>query len=456
MATVDDLGQNSTRATASSKAHYEKALHQLQCFIGDPVASIDEALALSPGFVMAHAVRRICTCLAPSRAHSRSRGNAAKPPPGWRATRANAVTSRRSANLPRVAGTKPPGRSRTCRSSIRASVGVAGRHQIDSSPATRACCATGSRGPAGLDASMPGYHAVLGMHAFGLEETGDYGRAEARPQGVELEPRDGWAQHAVAHVMEMQCRQRDGIAWMRANPDAWTKDSSSASITGGIWRSTISISARRTRCWRCSTARSSAAARRVALDMVDAAALLWRLHLRGIDVGDRWNAVADNWQPSLRPAIRLQRRARDDGLRRRRQERRSETLLHRRIGRWRARMTMRPSPVRSAISVGTSHSGVWPGRLRTTVRLLRSIPQLCPSVRRQPRAARRHRFDADRGGVPVGRDNACRRACRRTDRREAGQPSRTPVCPAGRSGSETCLTDPNRRLSFTTRRACRR
>jgi hypothetical protein len=35
----------------------------------------------------------------------------------------------------------------------------------------------------------------------------------------------------------------------------------------------------------------------VILDMVDASALLWRLHLRGEDVGDRWGAVARNWEP---------------------------------------------------------------------------------------------------------------------------------------------------------------
>ena len=34
--------------------------------------------------------------------------------------------------------------------------------------------------------------------------------------------------------------------------------------------------------------------------MVDASALLWRLHLRGMAVGDRWTAVADNW--GLSPA----------------------------------------------------------------------------------------------------------------------------------------------------------
>jgi hypothetical protein len=46
------------------------------------------------------------------------------------------------------------------------------------------------------DVSMPGFHSILGMHAFGLEETGDFVRAEASGrQGVELEPRDGWSQH---------------------------------------------------------------------------------------------------------------------------------------------------------------------------------------------------------------------------------------------------------------------
>jgi hypothetical protein len=35
----------------------------------------------------------------------------------------------------------------------------------------------------------------------------------------------------------------------------------------------------------------------VVLDMVDCSALLWRLHLRGVDVGARWPALADRWAP---------------------------------------------------------------------------------------------------------------------------------------------------------------
>ncbi|MCQ3971687.1 hypothetical protein, partial [Klebsiella pneumoniae] len=72
---------------------------------------------------------------------------------------------------------------------------------------------------------VPGYHALLGLYAFGLEETGDYRLAERLGrEAVALQPDDAWAQHAVAHVLEMQGRREEGIAWMRGNP-AWQQDS---------------------------------------------------------------------------------------------------------------------------------------------------------------------------------------------------------------------------------------
>ncbi len=37
---------------------------------------------------------------------------------------------------------------------------------------------------------------------------------------------------------------------------------------------------------------------RVILEMIDASAMLWRLHLRGIDVGNRWQPLADAWEPT--------------------------------------------------------------------------------------------------------------------------------------------------------------
>jgi len=35
----------------------------------------------------------------------------------------------------------------------------------------------------------------------------------------------------------------------------------------------------------------------VILEMIDASAMLWRLMLRGVDVGNRWQALADHWLP---------------------------------------------------------------------------------------------------------------------------------------------------------------
>ena len=135
---------------------------------------------------------------------------------------------------------------------------------------------------------MPGYHALLGMHAFGLEETGDYdaGRAH-RADAVELEPRDSWAWHAVAHVHEMRNAPRDGIAWlsrMRAHVVE-------RQLLGGaqlVAPRAVPPRARPARrgAARCTTQSIGGPGSAVVLDMIDCSAMLWRLHLRGVDVGD--------------------------------------------------------------------------------------------------------------------------------------------------------------------------
>ena len=97
--------------------------------------------------------------------------------------------------------------------------------------------------------------------------------------------------------MEMQGRQRDGIAWMRGNTEAWSRDSFFA--VHNWWHLAL---------YHLDLGEIDevlalfdgpiyGARSRVILDMIDASAMLWRLHLRGIDVGDRWNAVADAWEP---------------------------------------------------------------------------------------------------------------------------------------------------------------
>ena len=142
---------------------------------------------------------------------------------------------------------------------------------------------------------VPGYHALLGLYAFGLEETGDYRLAERYGrEAIALQPDDAWAQHAVAHVLEMQGRREEGIAWMRGNP-AWQQDSMLAvhnwwhlalfHLELGEVDEVLALF----------DGPINGGGSTLALDLVDAAALLWRLHLQGVELGTRWQAVADDW-----------------------------------------------------------------------------------------------------------------------------------------------------------------
>jgi tetratricopeptide (TPR) repeat protein len=64
---------------------------------------------------------------------------------------------------------------------------------------------------------IEGYAHVLGMYAFGLAEAGDYELAEqVGRRALKLDRDNAGAVHAVAHVLEMQGRVEEGIAWLHA------------------------------------------------------------------------------------------------------------------------------------------------------------------------------------------------------------------------------------------------
>ena len=134
------------------------------------------------------------------------------------------------------------------------------------------------------DPAVPGWHAVLGMHAFGLEETGDYAAAEARGRrSVELEPRDSWGWHAVAHVHEMRNAPRDGIAWLEPSRATWSKGSFLG--THNAWHLALCQLEldRHDEVLHLYDEAIGGTGSAVVLDLVDASALLWRLHLRGVE-----------------------------------------------------------------------------------------------------------------------------------------------------------------------------
>jgi len=147
------------------------------------------------------------------------------------------------------------------------------------------------------DEDTPGYSYVLGMHAFGLEEMGDYNRAEDRGRrALELNRRDPWSVHAVAHVMEMQGRQADGIKFMTGRIGDWATDNGFA--FHNWWHLALYHLdlGEHDRVLDLYDTRIRANPTELPLEMLDATALLWRLHLRGVNVGDRWRELADKWE----------------------------------------------------------------------------------------------------------------------------------------------------------------
>ncbi len=138
------------------------------------------------------------------------------------------------------------------------------------------------------------YGFLQGMYAFGLEECGQYERAEALGrEAVSRNPADAWAVHAVAHVMEMQGRPEDGIGWMSEGAARWSPGNMFA--YHNWWHLALYHLERQenARALELYDSVIRPVRSEVALEMVDAVALLWRLHLRGVDVGARWTELAE-------------------------------------------------------------------------------------------------------------------------------------------------------------------
>jgi tetratricopeptide (TPR) repeat protein len=148
-------------------------------------------------------------------------------------------------------------------------------------------------------AQKRGWGYVQGMYAFGLEENGDYTQAELFARAaLHHNPRDVWANHALAHVFEMESRVGEGVRFLTGSAPHW---SSSFFAVHTWWHQAL---------YHLELAEYDAAlslydgpirgARSLEwIDMVDAASLLWRLSLFGVDLGDRSAALAADLAPVI-------------------------------------------------------------------------------------------------------------------------------------------------------------
>jgi tetratricopeptide (TPR) repeat protein len=143
-------------------------------------------------------------------------------------------------------------------------------------------------------ADVPDCGYVLGCHAFVLEESGDLIQAErVGRQALDLAPRDVWGAHAVAHVFEMQGRAGDGIAWLASQAAQLPMVNNFAyhmhwhralfHLALGEIDPVLELYDGAIRAVRTDDYR----------DMANAISLLWRLQAQGVDVGRRWDELAD-------------------------------------------------------------------------------------------------------------------------------------------------------------------
>ncbi len=301
MTTQDLRGLAITGADDSAAAAFEAALAAFQCYVGDPVAAVEAALAARPDFAMAHILKAYLFLSG---------------------TEAPGIPVARDC-LAAAAKGQPNDRERQHLAAVEAL--IEGRWD-DAVERLEALLIDYPRDILALQIAHlfdffrgdarnlrdrvvrrlhawtpadPNWHALLSMQAFGNEEMGDYARAQALgEESVALQPRDGWGWHAVAHVHEMRNDPAAGITWLEPNSEHWGPDS--LFDVHNWWHLALfhleldrGDEVLKLYDTQIRVERSS-----VVLDMVDASALLWRLRLRGLDAGQaRWDEIAKAWEP---------------------------------------------------------------------------------------------------------------------------------------------------------------
>jgi hypothetical protein len=144
---------------------------------------------------------------------------------------------------------------------------------------------------------------VHGMYAFGLEECNLYGlSADAGQRAVEMNSDDVWGIHAVVHTHEMQGQIPEGIRFLRDRRSHW--QTGNFLNVHNSWHYALYLLQGNDVAGALDVYDSvlhHAGSEDVALELLDATALLWRLQLEGISVGDRWPSLAQAWTRLLTP-----------------------------------------------------------------------------------------------------------------------------------------------------------
>jgi tetratricopeptide (TPR) repeat protein len=146
-------------------------------------------------------------------------------------------------------------------------------------------------------ATAPHAASVLAMAAFGLEENGQYWKAEKMARrALAIDPRHPGAIHVISHVLEMQGRAREGLAFLAETESAWL-EGAGFSVHLAWHRALFQLDLDNAAAALATYDTQIANVRAGGLSVLaDASSLLWRMQLLNVDVGDRWRLLADRWE----------------------------------------------------------------------------------------------------------------------------------------------------------------
>lgn len=171
-------------------------------------------------------------------------------------------------------------------------------HQLDFFTGdARALRARPERALAAFDPSHEDAPFIRGMRAFGLEESGDYAQAErVGLDAVDRNRDDVWGIHAVVHTYEMQGHVAEGIRFLETRRHDWMEGTFFNVHNAwhlALYRLEAEDHAGALEIYDATLHNERSAG--VAIEMLDATSLLWRLHLDGVDVQGRFEPLAAAW-----------------------------------------------------------------------------------------------------------------------------------------------------------------
>lgn len=292
-----------SRTSEEAAHHYERALDALLFFRGEVADEAQAMVAASPDSAMAHVFGAYLGLLGTEekdaaearRSFSAFRGSI--DPAGLsprEEMHAAAAAAWLDGDMPRAGQILGEIGAEFPRDALALAVG----HQIDffTGDAQRLRDRIGGALSA-WDGDDPHFGPLLGMYAFGLEEAGHYGLAEEIGlQAVERHPRDVWGIHAVVHSYEMRGMFGEGIRYLDVRTADWA-DGNYLSVHNAWHYALYALEAgsiERVLGVYDNTLHNDAS-QPIAMELLDASALLWRLLLADIDVEPRWAALAQAW-----------------------------------------------------------------------------------------------------------------------------------------------------------------